>query len=278
MHYFLYFINIGCSAGQSTLSKHYAVHGGKSEIFNINKALSGLLIFLVLGLIGGLHFHLPTVWFGLGYGLFLSMANHTGFQALSSGPMALTSSIASFSLLLPFLFGILILNESISVFGIVGIGLLCLSIVLLNLRKETGFSAKWAFYAFATLFCNGICSIIQKCHQIAYPQQYRMEFLIAAMLCVLGTTLLFAKRRLKETRLSVTKEGLLAGVMNGFSNYIILYLAATENASVLFPVVSVAQIMATCFIGRLVFKEKLRPLQIGGILLGIASILLLNLF
>ena len=32
----LYFLNVACSAGQSTLSKYYASRGGNANVFNIN--------------------------------------------------------------------------------------------------------------------------------------------------------------------------------------------------------------------------------------------------
>ena len=64
----LYFLNVACSAGQSTLSKHYASRGGNVNAFNINKMAAGLLVFLIIGLLRGLRLHLPTVLLGMAYG------------------------------------------------------------------------------------------------------------------------------------------------------------------------------------------------------------------
>ena len=50
------------------------------------------------------------------------------------------------------------------------------------------------------------------------------------------------------------------------ANYIVLYLSATENASVLFPIVSLANVVAVWLVGLLFFKEKLTLLQTGFIL------------
>lgn len=277
MHYSLYLLNVLCSSGQSALGKRYARNGGKSECFNINKAFSGLLVFLIIGIFKGLTIHIPTIIFGIACGLVLSAANHTGFKALSMGPIGLTSTIVSFSLIIPFIFGITVLQEKISVYGIIGICLLCISIVMLNLRKSTGFSSKYALYVFMTLILNGIFSVIQKYHQICFPNQYRIEFLIIALLCVLATTIIFNRKNTVSAHIHISRDAIIAGIMNGLSNYIVLYLSATENASVLFPVCSVAQIITTCFIGRLAFSEKLKRIQIGGIILGLASIILLNI-
>lgn len=53
-----------------------------------------------------------------------------------------------------------------------------------------------------------------------------------------------------------------------------LFLSATENASVLFPIVSVANIAIVWLIGILFFKEKLTVLQTIGLILGVSSIVL----
>lgn len=277
MHYFLYLINVGCSAGQSALSKGYAANGGNSATFNVSKAFSGLVLFLLIGLVVGLKWHLPTVALGSLYGVFLSVSNYTGFKALAVGSMALSSVVASFSLIIPVIFGVAVWGETVSGCGILGSGFLCVAIVMINMRKESGINAKWAIYAFVTMLSNGFCSVIQKYHQICFPKAYRIEFTIVSLLCVLLTTIIPYARNIKTSHTYISLEGLAAGVMNGFSGYIVLSLAATENASILFPVVAVANIIAACLVGRFAFRERIRPLQIGGIMLGMLSILLLNI-
>ncbi len=127
---FLYSLNVLCSAGQSALGKQYARRGGESLPFNINKAVIGTILFLVLGLMSGFSWHFETMLFGIGYGISLCISMHTGFKALSIGPMALTSIIASFSLIIPFLFGIILWNESLTLLKFFGVILLLLSIFL----------------------------------------------------------------------------------------------------------------------------------------------------
>lgn len=80
-----------------------------------------------------------------------------------------------------------------------------------------------------------------------------------------------------KSKFKFNTKGFLAGAMNGASNYILLYLAATENASVLFPMVSVTNVIAVWLIGKIAFKESLKPLQLSGLVLGIASIVLLKI-
>lgn len=273
----LYFLYIVCSSGQSALGKRYASHGGSPDVFNIDKALAGIIIFTVAGLFGGISFHIPTIVLGLFYGASLCISMRTGFKALEKGPMALTSVIASFSLVIPFVFGIFVWDEALSPCGAVGILLLASSILLLNLKKESGLTVGWSVCALLTLFTNGICSVIQKYHQLLYSGLYRTEFLISALLCVLVFTFIIYLADKNRQPFTFCADGIVAGIMNGGANYIVLCLAATEKATVLFPVLSVANIIAVWIIGRFAFSEKIKKIQLVGFFIGILSVVLLNI-
>ncbi len=274
----LYLLNVACSAGQNALGKQYAKIGGAARVFNLNKAVCGFVVFFALGLIQGFSLHLPTAALGGSYGISLCISMHTGFKALSLGPMALTSIIVSFSLLIPFFYGILFLEEYITPTGVCGIILLLLSIVLINCKKSGGISCKWAVYTLLTLLTNGICSVIQKYHQLKFPALYRNEFMVFALFCVfslLAASCAFTQKGDNVFKVSIS--GLVAGGLNCAANYIVLYLSATENASVLFPIVSVANIAAAWAVGIVFFKEKLAALQTIGLIFGAVSIVLLKL-
>lgn len=275
----LYLFNIAGAAGQSTCSKYYASKGGSVNLYNINKAAAGLLVFLLVGLWQGIRFHVPTMLLGFGYGACICVGSFAGFTALSIGPMALTSMIASFSLVIPFLVGVTVWGETLTLCGILGIIFLVISIILLNFKKiDDRLSLKWTFFTFLTFFMNGISSIIQKQHQMTYPGSFRTEFMIASTLCMLVLLLVtvLVKRSVRsEVRFCV--PGTVGGFLEGVSNYIVLYLAATQNASVLFPVVSVGKIIAVWCIGRIAFKERLKLWQTIGLAAGITAIALLNL-
>ena len=275
----LYFLNVFCTSGQSVLSKQYSKRGGAIE-FNFNKAIAGSSLFLILALISGFSFHLPTLWFGIAYGVSLCVSMHAGFRALAIGPMALSSIIASFSLVIPFLFGIIFWSEAVTVFKIVGIVLLLCSIALINGKKESGFSVKWLVYVIIVLFSNGICSVIQKTHQMYYPGLYQTEFIFFANVLAILVWFAFANANAKAPGLhapKITALGLLGGVFNCLANYTVLYLSAGENASVLFPIVSIANIMAVWALGAILFKERTRPLQTVGLIVGIVSVVLLKI-
>ena len=275
----LYLLNVVGSAGQSTCSKYYASKGGSVRAYNLNKAAVALLVFFFVGLCKGMSFHVPTILWGFGYGACICVSGFTGFTALGLGPMALTSMIASFSLVIPFVVGVTVWGETLSMWGVFGIILLVVSIVLLNFKKiDDRLSLKWTVFTFLTFFVTGIASVFQKQHQMNYPGLYRTEFMVASMLCMLVILLVVVLAKgTAKTEVRFCVPGSIGGFLEGVANYIVLYLAATQNASVLFPVVSVAKIIAVWCIGRIAFREQLKLWQTIGLVAGIAAIALLNL-
>ena len=187
----------------------------------------------------------------------------------------------SLSLIIPLLFGVCFWNETLTRWNLIGIVLLLSSILLINAKREKGFSVEWMVYTLLTLIANGIFSIVQKLHQMRFPTLYRNEFMFWAMLCVvvilLMTVLPGKKSGDGKIRPTFSVLGALSGVLNCLANYIVLYLSATENASVLFPIVSVANIMMVWLIGIVFFKERLRSTQILGLIIGVTSVVLLKI-
>ena len=146
------------------------------------------------------------------------------------------------------------------------------------MKKENGFSAEWLFYALTTMLTNGICSVIQKIHQIEFPTLYRTEFMFWALLCV--SIILMITHNTKKNRkvkFELSLLGIASGVANCCANYIVLFLSATENASVLFPIIAIAKIIAVWVIGIVFFKERLRALQTIGLIIGVVSVVLLKI-
>ena len=148
-----------------------------------------------------------------------------------------------------------------------------------------------------TMFTNGISSVVQKFHQMENPSLYRVEFMLISMVFAFLIFLLInlkskmAKKEVFNKKIHTEKQknvvktfqnlalnlGLVSGVLNCFANFSILFLANTENASVLFPILSVLNTIGACLVGRLFFKEKLSPLQFTSIMLGIISVVLLKI-
>ena len=170
MVFLFYFLILLSSAIQVSATKLYGKKSESPAVFNALKATSALVLFALMAVIG-FRFHLPTVLFGLGYGACLCLSMHAGYKALCLGPMALTSMLAAFSIVIPLLFGIAVWDEKISLMKGIALVLLVFAILMTNADKlkkgektESGY-ALWLIFIALTFLCNGFGSVIQKQYQ-----------------------------------------------------------------------------------------------------------------
>ena len=286
----IYIAIVLASVTQSASTKAFNRTGGSALVFNALKTLSACILFFLIS-IPSFTLHLPTVLFGLGYGLSLCVSTYAGYRALCLGPMALTGMLVSFSLIIPLLWGVLLRGEPMSVLKGCGLALLVAALLLVKAHHLRGGRAeerrgglaeqgKWFLFVGLTFVCNGICSVLQKEHQTAYPSLYNREFMFFAMLlcAVVFVTIALVRTSPGEIRHTARKGlGVLSGVTNSLANFLTLVLAGMENASVLFPVISGGTILTSLLCGRVVFRERLRWNQYVALALGIAAIVTLKL-
>lgn len=282
MIYFLYFSVIVFSVIQSASVKYYNRTSDNTTAFNTMKSLSALLLFGAVS-ICSFRFHTASALYGGIYGMFLCISMYSGYKALCIGPMSLTSLIISFSVILPLFYGIKFCGESLNAFKCAGLVFLSVAIIFANTNKKTNRTdnyMKWTLYTAATFICNGICSILQKMHQIKYPGEYCSEFMLFAMLvCSVIFTAISIKNIPSKKYICIKgkRYAVLSGIANAVANYSAIALAGSENASVLYPAISAGTILGTLICGTVMFKEKLRFSQLIALISGITAIVLLKL-
>ena len=71
--------------------------------------------------------------------------------------------------------------------------------------------------------------------------------------------------------------GLLSGLFNGILNLLVMILSGRVSASFMFPLISAGGIIVTYLISKWVYKEELTKRQFVGFILGIASVIFLNI-
>ena len=108
----IYILIVLSSATQSASTKVFNRDCSYSSVFNAIKSYAALFIF---ALIAAFHFefHFPTLVFGCLYGTCLSISMYAGYQALCYGPMALTSMLVSFSVVVPLIWGVTAGDETL---------------------------------------------------------------------------------------------------------------------------------------------------------------------
>lgn len=175
---------------------------GAPAAFNFLMTAASLCLFTVLSLIGGFQFHAPTLIYALIFGTGFAVAVYFNYQAVRLGPLSLTSLVIAYSLIIPTLSGILFLSEPFRVTSAVGIGLLLISLLLINGRTDKNgapITKKWVIAVLLAFLGNGLCSLMPKLHQAAYPGGYRTEFMTFGMVLV-TTVFLISFLRQKAAR------------------------------------------------------------------------------
>lgn len=281
--YLLYILIIAFSVIQSAQVKLYNRKNTDAINFNIVKSLSALVLFGLFSL-SSFELHSPTAIQGILYGLFSAISMYSGYRALGLGPMSLTSMTVAFSVVIPLVYGVTFLDEQLNLFKYIGFILLIIAIIFTNVNKPASAGGntnytKWVIFTAATFLSNGICSILQKMHQSAYPGEYCTEFMLFAMIMC---SLVFVcgglvKSRPWHTLKNGTKYGSMAGIANAIVSFATIVLAGMENASVLFPAISAGTILGTLLCGVAVFKEKFRYNHFIALASGIAAVIFLKL-
>lgn len=234
----------------------------------------------------------PSAAFAISY----ASATFFAVLAIRHGSLAKSCLIISFSLLIPSFYGILFLHEEISTELVLGTILLILSLILINYEKEeiteegeaeekTSKKAplKWYIFVALAFLGNGMCSTVQKAKQENYGTAGDNLFMIVALaiVAVLMFVLAFCTSEERTTIRETVRHGflwaILCGLANGLTNYLVILLNLRLPASTLFPVISSGSLVLSFLYSIFVVREKFSIRQYIGFLIGVISIVLLNL-
>lgn len=275
---------------QNILSKQYnsKMQEKNAEIvFLFIKVLTATL-FLGIIFIFKPNFCWTTFFYAMGFACSFAVSVYSSFMAIKTGSLSLSALISSFAILLPSLYSVIILGESFTVWGIIGLILLCVSLVLINkIEKDKKFNFKWLFFVVLSFLGNGMNSILQKVHQETLktqglnPNDYAVAFQFFAMIAVtlVFTVLLLAtiSKHKKGTFKRCLRFAPFAGMANAICNVLMLVLATMLSGVVLYPSVSAGGIVFTFITALVLYKERYAKWQYVGYACGLVSVILLSL-
>lgn len=210
-----------------------------------------------------------------------------GFRILRDGNTALYSVfLMSGGMLLPYVFGIFVLDETVTVLRIIGIVVMLIA-VFLSANVKMQFTPKLILLCIAVFVLNGCVSIISKVHQIntTYSPVSSSAFVMYSNLIksiFSGVALLFLKNK---TTAESTRKGwfadnkmlfviFLSAAVSGLSYLFQLVGAKELPASVLYPLVTGGTIVLSALAGKLFCKEKLSTSGIVSVALCLVGTLL----
>jgi drug/metabolite transporter (DMT)-like permease len=232
-----------------------------------------------------------SILFGISSGL----CHATSVIAYGIGSLALTSLIVAYSLVIPTVYGLIFLDETLSTAGIIGVVLLVISIYLTNAKigKKTESADEhkreknkkkfvlWLICVSLTFVTNGMCAVIQKQQQISFGGAYKNEFMTLAYIVSVLLLLPIALKKDTPHMREIVRYGALpalsCGVANGISNLMVMLATAMLAASIFFPLISAGSIILSYILSRVLYKEKFSVYQNIGLVIGVISLVLLNL-
>jgi drug/metabolite transporter (DMT)-like permease len=243
--------------------------------------VSCILTALVLN--GGLYFQDFSIDFiiiclSLGF-LFFLVFFAMGFVSSNIG-VGIASASSKMSLIIPVLFGTLILNESLNFVKILALFLAIISVVLISYHPKDKMALKFMLIPFFVFLGSGFIDTCLNLLQLHIQQnQLNNETAIAlifigALVSIMVYILFFHSKLLSDKR--SFSYGLLLGVPNYFSIYfLVLALGSGFLQSNHFYMINNTSVMLCSFIAALIlFKEKINYRKLLGIALAVLAIYL----
>lgn len=309
MNYVLLTLAAVMFAGQIVFTKFYQARSGRSRRASfLYPVLAGGISTLFFLCLNGFHVEVSgfSVLMAALLAFFTSVTVVLGVVAVSYGRMAVYSLFLMLGgMLLPFCYGLIFLNEELSVCRGIGVVLLVVSLILPVLKggeKQAGGNKKIFILLCLFIFlCNGGTSIVSKVHAIDPRATGTNDFLILAFafVTVISAAVygVFALTQRKKQPLSESvpsglepaqaaqkfgKKTLLlllafvAGyaISNGLGAMLQLICAESVPASALYPFTSGGTVVLSTIAGRIIFREKLSPLVLAGIALAFVATVL----
>ena len=292
--YIIILLAVFCFAGQFAFTKLYESSVKQSTVtatvmLTVTGAIGAILFLFVGGF--SVSFSEISVIYGVLFALVMIPYYIIGIKVLSLGSLAIYGMFMMLGgMLVPFFYGVLLLEEDISVFQIIGTVLLTFFIVLealCQLKKEGGTKEKnrknnkvlFFVLCLVIFFVNGLTGVFAKAHQTSKGAVDEISFTViscaltaAFSLLLLAAELFYRHSEAKAgIKTALKRKPLLIMLFIGAAAYTgnFLHLIAANDvpASVQFPLVSGGVIVLSAIISAFVFKEKLMKnewISVGG--------------
>lgn len=284
MTYPLLLLAVICCGSQSVFAKFYNSKAKRQNTYLYSAVVTIVaLLFFVVTAGKNLSFNAGTAVYSAAFGIAYALATVGNVCALTCGPLSLSSLIQQFSLILPTMYGLVFLHERMGILGYVGIVLVFVCLFAVNPKstdKSIALSPKWFVYVILSFVGNGMCSVIQKMQQLHFDGAYKNEFMIMALVIAAVIMIIGAVKNrgdIKGELADALKVAPMQGVANGATNMLVMILSALLPTAVLFPAVLAGGIVISFTASVFMFGEKLTKRQIIGYVIGIVSIVLINM-
>jgi len=205
-----------------------------------------------------------------------------GLKILKKGGISLyTMFLMTGGMMVPYVYGLIILNESFSLIQFIGLIVVLIAVIMAYYSAVT-FSKKLLSLCVLVFFVNGITSVVTKVHQIetVMPVVSSMELLIlTSILRSIFAAIAYPfaiKSDGEKTHIS-SKSMLviaLSAIICCISNMINFTYAKTVPATVLYPIITGGTILFSLIANRVIFKESITKKMLMAVALCIIGLLM----
>lgn len=229
----------------------------------------------------------PWVPFAIALGFFFFAGFNVTALSVKFTGITTTAVMQRMSLLISAGYAIIIFGEPLGFVKLTGIVLAALAVILINLHPgQKGGRFKlgpyFAYPALTLLFSGIVESVLYyiKARGLSETSDLQLTTFAFSAAAVVGILYMAPQyvRGKRKFHWNVLVGGLALGVPNFFSIYfILLLLKMGYQGSVLFPVLNISVLAASALVGVYLFSEKVRLINVIGLLSALAAIIAIML-
>lgn len=219
------------------------------------------------------------------FGILTVIFQSVYISGMSCGNVSMTVLIVNLSMVLPISVSVIFYDEKLSALRIFAICLTLISLILsVDSKSNPKNFKKWFAFSLIASLCNGGLSVCQKVFSrtpygtMAKPfvaTSYAVATLAAFLICFI-----FAKTGSAKTYKfgkKVILHAISVGVVLGLFQLINTKAIAAVDASLLFPSYYGGTVICSYISGLVLLKEKLTKKQSASFIIGLISIILINI-
>ena len=281
MNIFLIVLSVFSNVLNDGLKNYVGKSSSKDE--NLVKKFQLLSFFVCFLICAGLAFlESPSIYsflLGILFGTMTFVSTHFLILAMAEGPMHITILIATASMLIPTLSGVLFFGEPFSVYKFIAIMVLIVFLYCASSGKSEGtFNWKWMLYCGINFLTGGTIGIIQKVHQSSAHREEFYFFLASAFLVsAFIPFILSIKQKRRGEKEKISLKLLCIAAISGlcvFGQYAInTKLSGVLPSQLFFPVINGTNVVFGSVVAVVIFKEKMTKKQIVGMVGGMLALI-----
>jgi drug/metabolite transporter (DMT)-like permease len=275
-------LSIACSSILVTFFKlfgKYNIQNLQAIVVNyLTAAISGYLLFpfSIKEIISG-EWMIHGIILGIVFiSIFLVMALTT--QKVG---MAVTSIAGKMSMIVAILVGDIFLNEKIQLIQWIGITIALIAVFAISYQKERKIDKAWILLLPVILFTGSgfIDSYMFIAQKMILSKNDFVPFISTVFFFAFIGGFIYLVYEKFTSRIQLDYKSGIAGIILGLFNWGSLFFllrALQQGSVVMIAFNNIGIVVATAFIGILIFKEKYTSINYAGIILSVLSIILLN--